>query len=279
MELPVLPTNPDQNTESIIRAIKKANAETCAQSAIRTDLDSATALIATDLPDIWDANIAFDIHLPENMTPQGVYEEITNHYTNNNAKCITWVPNDLECDQKLASLFNSETFECEYSLCMILTRAQTPRSLRDDLQIIPARAMRREYANLHRIAHAHQWGESSADQMAQFQLNTLDSPQLDAFIARLNKQVVAAAGIYSLGEIGIIYEVITHPDHRKKGIMKSLLHHILRHAARCQFKTIALETTPDNIPAINLYQSFGFEKLTEFPAYRHISNKKNTSTP
>ena len=278
MELPVLPDHPNFNTETIVRALKKANSETCAQSAERTELRCATAHIASALPDIWDANIAFDIHLPEGMTVEDVYDEITHHYSDHHALCITWVPNDLECAPPLSEFFTSGMFECEPSLVMLLTHATTPNHFRDDLQIVPARAMRREYGRLHHIAHTHQWGETSAEQMVEYQLNALDDTQLDCFIARLDKKVVASAGIYSVGEIGVIYEVVTHPEYRRLGIMKTLLGHLIRHAARCQFKSIALETTPDNEAAIRLYESFGFEKLTEFPVYRHVENKKNSSS-
>jgi len=276
MELPVLANSSEPGIEAIVRALKKANADVCGQSAERCELSCATAYHALEFPDIWDVNISFDIHLPTGMTACQVVDEIADHFRDHDATCYTWVPNDIDCAPALVDYFNSEGFECERSLCMLLTNAKLPEKLRDDVQIIPARAMRKPYGELHHRAHVHQWGEGAADQMEAVQMNGLDNPQLDAFVARVDKEVVASAGIYSLGEIGVVYEVVTHPEFRRQGIMKALLDHLLRHAARCQFKTMALETSPDNDGAIGLYESFGFEKVTEFPIYRKFRSDENT---
>jgi len=268
MKLPIIESSSSSaGIDVIVRAIKKANASACSQSSTQTDLSGAAAYHHPSFKNIWDANIVYDLRLPEETTPENLIAEIENHFADNNVTCFNWVPNDLTLDPALASALKKQGLREKSSLCMQLINSLNPEPPRNDLQIIPARAMRTEYRELSRISHIHDWDESSADNMADFQLNALDDPKLDMFIARLDKQVVAAGGVYTVGEIALLWDIVTHPEHRRKGIMASFLHAVLDHAARCQAKTIALETEPDNAPAINLYRSFGFDKLTEFQTF------------
>lgn len=279
MQLPIIDSSSSTTgVDALVRAIKKANASTCSQSSTQTDLAGATAFHHPTFKNIWDANIVYDLHIPETTTPEDLIAKIENHFANNNATCFKWIPNDLSLEPSLASALKKHGLREESSLCMRLTRSLNPNPPRNDLQIIPARALRNEYRELARISHSHDWDESSSDNMADFQLNALDDPKLDMFIARLYKQVAAAAGVYTVGDIALLWNVVTHPNHRRKGIMATFLHAVLNHAARCQAKTIALETAPDNTPAINLYQSFGFEKRIEFQSFTRTPKSDRPST-
>jgi len=267
MELPIISTPREQDPEVIVRAIKRANSDACALSSEQTELTGATAYHNRDLADIWDANGVYDLRVPEEAAPEAVFEEIRRHFDAVGATCYRCVPNDVTLDERLEALVLEAGCRRESVLVLRLEEAALSEAGRDDLQILSARDLRAGYRDFIRLLHRHEWSAESADRMARFQLNALDDPQLDMFLARRDGEVVASAGAYAAGEIGLIREVATHPAHRRRGVMRTLLSRVLEHGARSQFKSIALETDADNESAIAFYESFGFRRLIEFPVY------------
>lgn len=268
MELPVINPSSPTNPETILRALKKSAAELGGQNSDPVALTGATAYLNPALPGIDDANLVYDLFLPADASASEIISEIEEHFAQHQLQCHRWVPAASTLEPELAEALSTRGINATPTLALTLTDSRRPPRLRQDLQIIPARALQQEYYLLQHDAHQHDWSNDSAENMASFKQMALDDPRLDLFLARVNKKVVAAAGIYALGEIGVLHEIVTHPEFRRQGVMQALLNYVLLHGARSQFKTMALETNPDNIPAIKLYQSFGFRKLVEYATYR-----------
>lgn len=58
-----------------------------------------------------------------------------------------------------------------------------------------------------------------------------------------------------------------HPDYRKQGIAKTLLETLIKGARDAKLSFITLEVRESNIPAIKLYEGFGFTKVGERKNY------------
>ena len=58
-----------------------------------------------------------------------------------------------------------------------------------------------------------------------------------------------------------IVNVITHPEHRRRGHARALLEALLRDARERAAATASLEVRASNEPAIALYRAFGFESV------------------
>lgn len=60
--------------------------------------------------------------------------------------------------------------------------------------------------------------------------------------------------------IGYIKRVVVHPQYRKHGLARHLMHHIIAFARAEQYiAAVDLHVWEGNIPAIRLYESLGFE--------------------
>lgn len=55
-----------------------------------------------------------------------------------------------------------------------------------------------------------------------------------------------------------LLELASHPEQRRKGFARALLSALLEHARTHQVRLILLEVRRSNLPAIALYESFGF---------------------
>ncbi len=55
--------------------------------------------------------------------------------------------------------------------------------------------------------------------------------------------------------------IVVKKDKRKLGIGSKLLEEILKSAKKLEAKTVTLEVNENNLPAIKLYQKYGFQKV------------------
>jgi putative acetyltransferase len=71
-------------------------------------------------------------------------------------------------------------------------------------------------------------------------------------------------------EHGEIKSMRTAPEHLRKGVAARLLDHIVAEAKRRSYRRISLETgsTDGFVPALKLYERFGFERCGPFGDYR-----------
>lgn len=68
---------------------------------------------------------------------------------------------------------------------------------------------------------------------------------------------------------GELKSMRTHPDHLRKGVARQILEHLIRLAKTRGYTRLSLETGTDGpfIPALALYQNYGFTKGETFADY------------
>ncbi|MFN8195265.1 MAG: GNAT family N-acetyltransferase [Nocardioidaceae bacterium] len=82
---------------------------------------------------------------------------------------------------------------------------------------------------------------------------------------------VAGLGVFSVGRgLARYQDVVTHPDHRRRGIAAALLRHAGRWAlAREEVRTLVIVADPEG-PAIGVYRRAGFDELAvQWQLYRN----------
>lgn len=80
-----------------------------------------------------------------------------------------------------------------------------------------------------------------------------------------NGDLIAYILYRRLPQVREIISLVTHPDHRKQGIMESLLKSFQEQLPLGE--EIWLEVHSENLSARNLYEKLGFKKLGERPKY------------
>ncbi len=96
------------------------------------------------------------------------------------------------------------------------------------------------------------------------------------FVAKENGKIVGDAGLRRevrrmshRGDFGIAVVKI----HRNKGVGSMLLKKIIAFAKENAFDIIDLQVRCDNLPAIHLYEKFGFQKIGTHPAFFKMDGK------
>lgn len=90
----------------------------------------------------------------------------------------------------------------------------------------------------------------------------LESTNSYFFVAKnISGEIVGFAGIKIILDEADIMNIVIKKDFRNNGIGSLLLDYLISYSKSINLKTITLEVNEINIPAIKLYEKFGFEKL------------------
>lgn len=76
-----------------------------------------------------------------------------------------------------------------------------------------------------------------------------------------NGQVLAYGGILWAPDEGQITNIATHPSARRCGLGAAVLEHLIEVAKSRGCEQLSLEARVSNLPAIALYERYGFEKM------------------
>lgn len=87
----------------------------------------------------------------------------------------------------------------------------------------------------------------------------LENKNSKYLVAKINNEVVGFAGIISILDEADISNIVVHKDFRNQKIGSCLLRALIDLCISLNLKTINLEVRESNIPAIKLYEKYGFE--------------------
>ena len=89
----------------------------------------------------------------------------------------------------------------------------------------------------------------------------LESENSSYLIARMNDEIIGFAGIKVVLDEADIMNIVIKKNYRNQGIGTLLLESLISLAKRLNLNSLSLEVSEENLPAIHLYQKFGFESL------------------
>ncbi len=106
-------------------------------------------------------------------------------------------------------------------------------------------------AMLEKLCFSSPWSEQALR-------DTLTSPYAKLFCAEDGDAVIAYGGLYLLGDDADITNIATHPDHRRRGAGTAVLRSLIAYAKEHGAQGVHLEVRQSNVPAIAMYEKFGF---------------------
>ena len=89
----------------------------------------------------------------------------------------------------------------------------------------------------------------------------LESENSSYLIARMNDEIIGFAGIKVVLDEADIMNIVIKKNYRNQGIGTLLLKNLISLAKSLNSNSLSLEVSEKNLPAIHLYQKFGFESL------------------
>jgi ribosomal protein S18 acetylase RimI-like enzyme len=98
------------------------------------------------------------------------------------------------------------------------------------------------------------------DQLVQHRMRIAAAVQTDHVCGFITTTVMPAS--LMLGTAWSIRDLYVAPPHRRRGIARTLLQHVISSARAAGVLRVSLQTETENIPAIRLYTAAGFEPVT-----------------
>ena len=89
----------------------------------------------------------------------------------------------------------------------------------------------------------------------------IESTNSKYIVAKINNEVVSFAGIKIVMDQADVMNIVTKKTFRNQGIGTLLLDNLISIAHKLQLSSISLEVNEENLPAIHLYEKFGFKNL------------------
>ena len=267
MPLPILNTRQEPSQSDLIRLFYKTETLWVEHVAEGEQLEMGTAYANPSLSEVHEANLIRDVSLPENVSPQQVFDQVQEHYRAKKTYCYYWSFNPSAPPQTInpmAQLLLSLGYQPIYSNIMGLGQVTAARPVVEiaDVKVTPARASFRHTRQL--------FDEDAADktpQLAEANMMHLDDPHWDSLLAIKDGQPLAHIGVLAVGEIGRIESVYVARAHRGKGLATLMMGRVLEICARSLFKHVLLSVLPENNVAIGLYERFGSRKIGQITNY------------
>jgi putative acetyltransferase len=101
-------------------------------------------------------------------------------------------------------------------------------------------------------------------------IDALRRPEITFWTAWSNGELLGCGALKELSPLhGEIKSMRTSLAHRRRGVGRAMLNHIVQEARKRQYELLSLETgsMPDFQPAQKLYESFGFAYCSPFADY------------
>lgn len=89
----------------------------------------------------------------------------------------------------------------------------------------------------------------------------LENPNSFYFVAKLKDEIVGFGGIWKSVDALHITNIVTKKEKRNSGIASAILNKIIQFSIQWQYQELTLEVNANNLPAIHLYEKFGFTTL------------------
>jgi GNAT superfamily N-acetyltransferase len=146
------------------------------------------------------------------------------------------------------------------------------------LEDIKPFSQNQSYSYFHSPLETNEWiealqqlNDSSDERMANYrEIIGRINQQKEYFTAKYNDTIVGVAlAVVERSYFGI-YSMVTHPEHRRKGIASSIIAEMVKWAKSQGITTIYLQVQGDNSGAIALYKSV---YLSECYRYRYLVKK------
>ncbi len=114
-------------------------------------------------------------------------------------------------------------------------------------------------AALEREAFAHPWSEKA--------LELLCTDTAVGFVVMDGTRAAAYGGMMCVAGEGQITNIATSPDYRRQGLAAMAMDALVKTARERGLCEISLEVRESNLPAISLYEKFGFAAVGKRPRF------------
>ena len=236
-------------------AVRRTNQVYLEQVCRCQRLDCGCAYFKPEYPRLPSCNVVSDVLLTS--AESDPWEQVEAFYRDRSLTCFRWVPALGQPPDGVEELLAPHGFQRNETIALVLPPEIDCR-LDERFRILGARAMRRAYSRV--VAERSREVPQLADDLAAVQLERLNDPQYDGFVALLDDEPVGMVAVFQVGEIGRICDLYVMPPQRHRGVARALLSYALVTARRWGLQPICAQVDAENAAGRALLAKLGFQE-------------------
>jgi GNAT superfamily N-acetyltransferase len=237
----------------VVSAVRRSDQVYYELVSSRHTIDCAYAYTCGDYPDLAECNFVGEVVLADTPDPVAL---VNAHFAERGLRCHRWEPAAIQSPAPVEALVSPLGFERRETAALGLSREPAPAQC--PVRILGGRAMRRAYTAV--VGQRSAAGGRLSDQLARHQLERLNEPQYDAFVALSGDDPVGMVSLLQVGEIGRICDLYVVPDRRGRGVAAALLAHVISTARRWSLRTLCARVALENDAALRVFSRAGLEE-------------------
>lgn len=242
------------DTDIATAAVRRSNQQYYEQICRRETLDCGYAYYSAEYAHLPECNFLGEVSF--RLADSDAFEKVEAFYREKGLTCACWVPAADQPPDEVAQVLAPHGFARRESIAMLHDGSRPPPDGNESLRVIGARAMRRAYTRIctERFADC----QPPTDEFVAAQLERLNDPQYDAFVAMLADESAGTITVHQVGEIGRIRDIFVVPALRRRGVSHALVAFALTTAARWSLRTICTAVSTENTIGRTLLTRVGF---------------------
>lgn len=235
-------------------AVRRSNQQYYEQISHRETLDCGYAYNNAEYAHLPECNFLGEVSF--RLAGPDAFETVEAFYREKGLTCACWVPAADQPPEQVAEMLAPHGFARRESIAMLHDGSRPPAAADESLRVIGARAMRRAYTRICTERFADY--QSPTDELVAAQLERLNDPQYDAFVAMLADEPAGTITVHQVGDIGRIRDIFVVPALRRRGVGLALVAFALATAARWSLRTICTAISVENTIGRTLLTRVGF---------------------
>lgn len=281
-------------------AIRTANRAAYDQVCEQETLDFAVARFSMAHPHVEECNFAAEVLIdspddePPRRSPGGdngghcdletadsraearldaAFRQVGSFFSERGLTCYRWIPAALQDAERLDRFLAARGFARESSKVMMLRAASpaAPAAVASSAanRVLSARAMRRALERV--LSERASTRPGIASELIDVDIGRLDDPQYECVVALRGDAPAGVAALHQVGEIGCIRDFYVMREHRRAGVGRDLLRHLIATARRWSLRPICAEISDSNTAAEALLHEAGFEEAGGLVSFRLLA--------
>lgn len=241
---------------STVGSLLRSTQGYCQQICDKQTFDFGIAFYSERFPEVPEANQIREVMLDDPRQIAAAFEQTTAWFATRGLTCYRWSP-AVNIDSKpLGEFLRARGFTQRGMVALHVAEWQTLEPSAN-VRVLPARALR---DGLRATFHDAPLPADAASReaLADSFMERLDDPQLDMFVATVDKKPAGRCGLYQVGDIARVLNLTELTQFSGRGVAQTLLAHVLAMARRLTMPMVVAQADQQDAARRELLRQAGF---------------------